>query len=189
MKNLIITEQERKQILLMHKGRYINEQSESKIMDGPNGDPYRYKKEGGKYFYAKKGTEKWTEQTDPNKIRAIQYRIFKDTPEQKQGITDSEADFMNNILEKHGLERTDKCKVTREDIKNHGTNKDHIMTLMMNCYDTFRDPLGDLNQDTPEETKEKYRKIQKAFAEVSENITSVAGVSSLYRKIMSSENK
>jgi len=149
MKNLIITEQERKQILSMHKGRYINEQSESKIMDGPNGDPYRYKKEGGKYFYAKKGTEKWAEQTDPNKVRAIQYRIFKDTPEQKQGIRgirgirDSEIDFINNNLEKNGLKRVDACKVTMDDLKKGQT---HVSEILYKCYDTLKQTSEDIEK-------------------------------------------
>lgn len=59
------------------RGEVISEQTaQPEIKQGAKGDPYQYKREGGKYFYAKKGTENWTEQTNPNGIKAIEDRIF-----------------------------------------------------------------------------------------------------------------
>jgi len=55
--------------------------SEQDVKQGAAGDPYQYKKEGGKYFYAKKaeGTNaKWVEQTTPKGIDAIATKIFGD---------------------------------------------------------------------------------------------------------------
>jgi hypothetical protein len=57
--------------------------SEQEVKQGAAGDPYQYKKEGGKYFYAKKaeGTNaKWIERTDDPGIKAIQTKIFKEQP-------------------------------------------------------------------------------------------------------------
>ena len=54
------------------------------VVQGAAGDPYQYKGEGGKYYYAlkKDGTNpKWTEQTKPDGIKAIQAKILdKATP-------------------------------------------------------------------------------------------------------------
>jgi len=55
--------------------------SEQDVKQGAAGDPYQYKKEGGKYFYAKKaeGTNaKWVEQTKDIGIKAIATKIFGD---------------------------------------------------------------------------------------------------------------
>ena len=55
--------------------------SEQDIKQGAAGDQYQYKKEGGKYFYAKKaeGTNaKWVEQTKDEGIKAIATKIFGD---------------------------------------------------------------------------------------------------------------
>ena len=55
--------------------------SEQDVKQGAAGDQYQYKKEGGKYFYAKKaeGTNaKWVEQTTPKGIDAIATKIFGD---------------------------------------------------------------------------------------------------------------
>ena len=51
---------------------------QEQIKQGGSGDPYQYKKENGKYYYAKKGQENWTEQTKPDGIKAIATRIFGD---------------------------------------------------------------------------------------------------------------
>lgn len=54
----------------------INEEVKDVVAQGPYGDPYQYKKEGNRYFYAKKGQENWIEQTRPQGIEAIKTKIF-----------------------------------------------------------------------------------------------------------------
>lgn len=110
MKNLLnnISSDEKQRILEQHSGgklidtRNFRRLLESKLGDvkpliveqevkqGTGGDPYQYKKEGGKYFYAKKseGTNaKWVEQTKDEGIKAIQTKIFGETPGTNQPIT------------------------------------------------------------------------------------------------------
>jgi hypothetical protein len=101
MKNLLnnISSDEKQRILEQHSGgklidtRNFRRLLESKLGDvkpliieqevkqGAAGDQYQYKKEGGKYFYAKKseGTNaKWVEQTKDEGIKAIATKIFGD---------------------------------------------------------------------------------------------------------------
>ena len=65
------------------------------VVQGPAGDPYQYKGEAGKYYYAlkKDGTNaKWTEQTRPAGIKAIQDKILSlakpvaAAPEEKMSV-------------------------------------------------------------------------------------------------------
>lgn len=82
MKNILNEELNRIQYLFNHKrGVVISEQAE--IRQGPKGDPYQYKKEDGRYFYAKKTDGKpaesaffWTEQKNQKGIDAIKTKIF-----------------------------------------------------------------------------------------------------------------
>lgn len=50
---------------------------EEKIVQGKGSDPYQYKSDSGKFYYAKKGSQNWIEQTDPDALSAIQTDIFK----------------------------------------------------------------------------------------------------------------
>jgi hypothetical protein len=78
MKNILNEELNRIQYLFGYKkGMVISEQSE--IRQGSKGDPYQYKKEGDKYYYAKKaeGTNaNWIEQKNEDGIKAIKTKIF-----------------------------------------------------------------------------------------------------------------
>ena len=68
------------------KGVVISEQKlivEQEIKQGAAGDAYQYKKEGGKYFYAKKtegANAKWIERTDQKGLDAIKTKIFGEQP-------------------------------------------------------------------------------------------------------------
>jgi hypothetical protein len=70
---------------LSYKGARIPNQK-----DGPNGDPYTYKKEGENYFYAKKGTKNWIQQTNKDGIEAIKTKIFNTIKEFYEPIDDLE---------------------------------------------------------------------------------------------------
>jgi hypothetical protein len=50
--------------------------SEQNITQGEGSDPYQYKEEGGKYFFAKKGTENWKEAKDNDAIDSIKNKYF-----------------------------------------------------------------------------------------------------------------
>jgi hypothetical protein len=86
-KSLILTESEKNRILGMHKLRFeiqknfIFEQAiDGQVVQGPAGDPYQYKVEAGKAYYAKKSegaNPKWVEQKNPAGIKAIQDKIIK----------------------------------------------------------------------------------------------------------------
>ena len=79
MKNMFtLNEKEKKQIIEMHNNykKLLNEQE---VKQGGKGDPYQYKKEGDRYFYAKKkegATASWIERTDKGGHDAIQSEIF-----------------------------------------------------------------------------------------------------------------
>jgi len=78
MKNILNEELNRMQYLFGYKkGMVISEQAE--VRQGSKGDPYQYKKEGDKYYYAKKteGTNaNWIEQKNQKGIDAIKTKIF-----------------------------------------------------------------------------------------------------------------
>ncbi len=119
MKNLLnnISSDEKQRILEQHSGgklidtRNFRRLLESKlgnvkpliveqeVKQGTGGDPFQYKKEGGKYFYAKKaeGTNaKWVEQTKPDGIKAIQTKIFGETPGANQPANTNQPQTTNN---------------------------------------------------------------------------------------------
>ena len=73
---LQITEEQFKIII-----NFLNEE----IKDGSSGDPWKYKKEGDKYFAAKKGSNSWVE-TSGAARNAIKSKIFKGV------VTDEEKD-------------------------------------------------------------------------------------------------
>ena len=88
-RSLLITESEKSRILNMHKTmfeiqkNFIHEEAlNGQVVQGAGGDPYQYKGEGGKVFYAKKGDTsnggqpKWIEQTKPEGVKAIQDKIL-----------------------------------------------------------------------------------------------------------------
>ena len=69
--------------------------SEQDVKQGAAGDQFQYKKEGGKYFYAKKaeGTNaKWVEQTKEIGIDAIATKIFGDPAPSKTQTTTKPVD-------------------------------------------------------------------------------------------------
>lgn len=77
--NLLLTESEKNRILGLHKDAIIRVLSEQEVKQGFKGDPYQYKKEAGKYYFANKSegvTPKWREQTNPKGVEAICTRIF-----------------------------------------------------------------------------------------------------------------
>ena len=55
---------------------YGNIVEQVKIKDGSKGDPYQYKEENGKYYYAKKGDSNWKEQTSSKGIDAIKTKVI-----------------------------------------------------------------------------------------------------------------
>jgi len=73
---LKITEEQFKIVI-----NFLNEE----IIDGSGGDPWKYKKEGDKYFAAKKGSDSWVE-TSGGARNAIKSKVFKDV------VTDIEKD-------------------------------------------------------------------------------------------------
>ena len=78
MKKFVITEQDRKHIL----SRYglLNEQAPEEIKQGSAGDPYKYKKEGNKFFYAFKeegDKPNWIQSKILRGVNAISQNIFK----------------------------------------------------------------------------------------------------------------
>lgn len=81
MKNILNEELGRMQYLFGYKkGIVISEQTE--IKQGSKGDPYQYKKDGDKYYYAKKteGTNaNWIEQKNQKGIDAIKTKIFNNS--------------------------------------------------------------------------------------------------------------
>lgn len=66
--------------------RVISEQ----IKQGTGTDPYQYKKDGEKYFFAKKGSENWTQQTKLKGVNGIRKSIF--------GEPEITQDQLNKIL-------------------------------------------------------------------------------------------
>lgn len=75
----VISESEKNRILNMHKDAIKQVLSEQDVRQGGKGDPYQYKKEGGKYYYANKSegvNANWKEQTNPRGVEAICTRIF-----------------------------------------------------------------------------------------------------------------
>ena len=81
MKNILNEELNRMQYLFGYKkGMVISEQAETR--QGSKGDPYQYKKEGDKYYYAKKtegANANWIEQKNQKGIDAIKTKIFDNT--------------------------------------------------------------------------------------------------------------
>ena len=82
MKNLfILSEEEKNRILNLHesatKRQYLSEQE---IKQGPEGDPYQYKKVGNDYFYANKNDDNWTKATKDAAINNIKNTIFSLPP-------------------------------------------------------------------------------------------------------------
>ena len=80
MKNLfILSEEEKNRILNLHesatKRHYLNEQE---IKQGPEGDPYQYKKVGNEYFYAEKNGGEWIKIKNSNGVNAVKTKIFKE---------------------------------------------------------------------------------------------------------------
>jgi len=73
---LKITEEQFKIVI-----KFLNEE----IIDGSFGDPWKYKKEGDKYFATKKGSDSWIE-TSGGARNAIKSKVFKDV------VTDKEED-------------------------------------------------------------------------------------------------
>jgi len=73
---LKITEEQFKIVI-----NFLNEE----IIDGSGGDPWKYKKEGDKYFAAKKGSDSWIE-TSGGARNAIKSKVFKGV------VTDIEKD-------------------------------------------------------------------------------------------------
>jgi hypothetical protein len=53
--------------------------SEQTITQGEGSDPYQYKEEGGKYFFAKKGSENWTEAKSSGAVDSIKSKYFSDS--------------------------------------------------------------------------------------------------------------
>jgi len=81
-----------KRLLESKSGNFKPLISEQEVKQGAAGDPYQYKKEGGKYFYAKKaeGTNaKWVEQTKDEGIKAIATKIFGDPAPSKTQPTNT----------------------------------------------------------------------------------------------------
>jgi hypothetical protein len=70
-----------------------SQQSQFKdIRQGSQNDPYQYAKKDGKYFYAKKGTQNWIEQTKEQGINAIKTKIYgeKGVPSYVQWSSDQQ---------------------------------------------------------------------------------------------------
>lgn len=91
-KSLLLNESEKNRILNMHKTRFEVQKNfifeaalNGQVVQGPAGDPYQYKGEGGKVFYANKtegATPNWVEQTKPEGVKAIQDKILNTAKEQ-----------------------------------------------------------------------------------------------------------
>lgn len=104
IKNILNEELDRMQYLFGYKkGMVISEQTE--IKQGSKGDPYQYKKEGDKYYYAKKteGTNaNWIEQKNQKAIDAIKTKIFNNssttTPIEKVTATGINVQSVYNQL-------------------------------------------------------------------------------------------
>ncbi len=56
------------------------------VKQGPAGDPYQYKRDTGKTFYAKKGTEDWKEQTITRGVEAINALLGDDVASDKLAL-------------------------------------------------------------------------------------------------------
>ena len=56
--------------------KIVKENISEEVVQGKGSDPFQYKKEGDKYFYAKKGSSNWMVQTNPDAIDAIENKIF-----------------------------------------------------------------------------------------------------------------
>lgn len=83
MKNLfILSEEEKNRILNLHesatKRQYLSEQE---IKQGPEGDPYQYKKVGNDYFYANKNDDNWTKATKDVAINLPPNKLTNQKPE------------------------------------------------------------------------------------------------------------
>lgn len=57
----------------------VNENTEAQIKEGGKDDPYKYKKDGEDFYFAKKGTEQWKKAVKPEGIESIK-KIFTDSP-------------------------------------------------------------------------------------------------------------
>jgi hypothetical protein len=95
---IILSEQEKNRILGLHRKAILEQTAppttatttpttaatnttQAQIVQGSGKDPYQYKKENGKYFYAKKSegqAAKWTPATKTSVINAIKTNIFKE---------------------------------------------------------------------------------------------------------------
>lgn len=74
---ITLTESEKNRISGLHKSAIIEEQ----IVQGTGKDPYQYKKEGNKYFYAEKSqTPVWKQAKTQKSIDAIKGKIFNTQP-------------------------------------------------------------------------------------------------------------
>jgi len=91
-KSLLLNESEKNRILNMHKTRFEVQKNfvfeaalNGQVVQGPAGDPYQYKGEGGKVYYANKtegSTPNWVEQKKPEGVKAIQDKILNTAKEQ-----------------------------------------------------------------------------------------------------------
>ncbi len=96
---IILSEQEKNRILGLHRKAILEQAAtapttaatpsttaatnttQAQIVQGSGKDPYQYKKENGKYFYAKKSegqNANWVEAKTPKSIEAIKTNIFKE---------------------------------------------------------------------------------------------------------------
>lgn len=57
----------------------INENTDPQIKEGGKDDPYKYKKDGEDFYFAKKGTDQWKKAVKPEGIESIK-KIFTDKP-------------------------------------------------------------------------------------------------------------
>lgn len=154
MKKFIISEEEKKRILDLHlseiKHRYINEQ----VKQGAQGDPFQYKKEGGKYFYAKKGQQNWIEVKTEKALKSIKTNIFGEklvqspktpstvksttpVPTPQSSGTDDQSSWFDSAKEfcAHPIERLKK-------LKNTITNKFNEVKLLKPHIRAFMDFLN-----------------------------------------------
>jgi hypothetical protein len=108
------------------KGIVISEQTtNSQIKQGPKGDPYQYKKEGGNYFYAKKGTQNWVEQKNEQAIISIEEKIFGGKYTPKEEVPQNTEWFTGTMQTVQGVFdylASDKLKMNGQGFKTFGYN-------------------------------------------------------------------
>ena len=64
----------------------LEQKIEPQIIQGPKGDPYQYKKEGEKFFFAKKNKQDWQSANKPEAIKSIS-QMFINTAQNKAPIS------------------------------------------------------------------------------------------------------